>query len=111
MSDIYAGRIDLNPICMGLSPEFYHMANELTKRVQNVLKVVFFRLGHNMRIYMVLTEPTSVSSDHDDPKEVQEIKNICNIVFYTYFEHDHNAIATLKCLEDCQFIPPAKVSV
>lgn len=109
MSEIYAGRIDLNPNCIGLSSEFAHMSLDLTKRVQNILKVVFFRLGHNMRIYVVETEPTSVISDHADPKEVQEIKNIVNIVFFTYFEHDYNAITTLKCLEECKFIPPAKI--
>lgn len=106
LEEIYAGRIDLNPSCIG--SDSGHVDVELCKRAQGLLKVVFFRLGHNMRIYVTTGEPTSASADSEDEQEEREIKNIVNIVFFTYFQCEYNAIQTMRLLEECKFIPPAK---
>lgn len=80
-------------------------ATYLIKEVTSVLKVVFSRLGHNVRVYNTSALNSRVRSDHGDITEEQDIMHMTNVVFSAFFEADYDYDKTMETLEKQGLIP------
>lgn len=98
------GRVDLNFDCVsGEIPEY--LRKEIAVAAANLMRVVYYRLGHRVRVYPVDRDPTKALSDNDHEDEVQDIKNLANIAFMAFRECDYNIADAVVLLELREVIP------
>jgi hypothetical protein len=100
------GDLDLNPKCMMREKGD---PVEMTRVVSEILKLLFFRLGHDVNVNVVHGEnPTRAFSENGDHNEVRQIKRFANLVFSVYFHKNYDAEKTISFLEKRGIIPPVE---
>ena len=75
------------------------------QEIVGCLKVVFRRLGHNVRVYATTNFDCKVRSDHGDITEEQDIMHMTNVIFTAFYASDYDADKTLEALEKQGLIP------
>lgn len=83
----------------------------MTSELASLLRVVFLRLGHDIKVWVITDHPTRAYSDSGDWKEVADIKNLVNMTFAVYFECGCDIDASIRFLEKNDLMPPAEESV
>lgn len=78
----------------------------ICKEALGLLRVVFRRLGHNVRIYFTSATDSRVRSDSMDIQERRDIEHIANVTMMAFYDADYDPDVAMGFLEELKLVPP-----
>lgn len=81
------------------------LRNSLVRELMGLVRVVFHRLKHDIRVFTTSRKTCQASSDHGDFEMECGIKHLSNIVFAAFEENEYDPDKAMEFLEQLGIVP------